>query len=214
VTAGWVTSLCVHEFGHALVAYLGGDRAVAGYGYLSLNPLRYTNLLLSVAMPVAFLLLGGIGLPGGAVYINHAAIRSKQWDSAVSVAGPAGTLLCGLLVAAPFLLPNHLAYITPSTLNFFGALGFLGFIEAIALVLNLLPIPGLDGFGIIRPWLPYSVQDSANRYGQTAIIGVFIVLWFVAPVSHAFFGFVVQLTSLAGIDPGFIGYGQSNMRLR
>jgi Zn-dependent protease len=148
------------------------------------------------------------------VYINHSAIRSRGWDSAVSVAGPAGTLLCGLLVAVPFLLPNHLAYITPSTLNFFGALAFLGFIEAIALVLNLLPIPGLDGFGIIRPWLPYSIQDSANRYGQMAIIGVFIVLWFVAPVSHAFFGFVVQLTSLAGIDPGFIGYGQSNMRLR
>jgi Zn-dependent protease len=214
VTAGWITSLCVHEFGHALVAYLGGDRAVASYGYLSLNPLRYTNLLLSVAMPVAFLLLGGIGLPGGAVYINHASIRSRRWDSAVSLAGPAGTLLCGLLVAVPFLLPNHLAYITPSTLNFFGALGFLGFIEAIALVLNLLPIPGLDGFGIIRPWLPYSVQDSANRYGQMAIIGVFIVLWFVAPVSHAFFQFVLQLTTLAGIDTGFIGFGQSNMRLR
>jgi Zn-dependent protease len=214
VTAGWVTSLCVHEFGHALVAYLGGDRSVAGYGYLSLNPLRYTNLLLSVAMPVAFLLLGGIGLPGGAVYINHAAIRSRVWDSAVSVAGPAGTLLCGLLVAAPFVFPNHIAYITPSTVNFFGALGFLGFIEAIALVLNLLPIPGLDGFGIIRPWLPYSVQYTANRYGQTAIIGVFIVLWFVAPVSHAFFQFVLQITALAGIDPGFIVIGQSNMRFR
>ena len=63
-----------HEFGHALVAYLGGDRMVVAQGYLSLNPLRYTNILLSVVMPIAFLLLGGIGLPGAAVYINHSAI--------------------------------------------------------------------------------------------------------------------------------------------
>ena len=99
-------------------------------------------------------------------------------------------------------------------LSFFGALAFLGFIEAIALVLNLLPIPGLDGFGIVRPWLPYSVQDLANRYGQVAIIGVFIVLFFVAPVSQAFFQFVLQIASLAGIPPGLIGIGQVHMRLR
>jgi Zn-dependent protease len=214
VTAGWITSLCVHEFGHALVAYLGGDRAVVGHGYLSLNPLRYTNILLSVAMPVLFLLLGGIGLPGGAVYINHSALRSRAWDSAVSVAGPAGTLLCGLLVAAPFLVPSHVGWLTATNIGFFEALAFLGFIEAVALVLNLLPIPGLDGFGILRPWLPYSVQDLAIRFGQMAIIGVFIALWYVAPVRDAFFQSIFQITNLAGIDPGLIVVGQAHMRLR
>jgi Zn-dependent protease len=213
VTAGWITSVCVHEFGHALVAYLGGDRMVVAQGYLSLNPLRYTNILLSVVMPIAFLLLGGIGLPGAAVYINHSAIRSRLWDSAVSVAGPAGTMVCGLLIAVPFLVPNHLQWMI-GHISFFGALAFLGFIEAVALVLNLLPIPGLDGFGIIRPWLPYSAQDMANRFGQMAIIGVFIVLFFVPPVSHAFFQSVLQVTGVVGIDPGLIGLGQAQMRLR
>jgi len=213
VTAGWVTSLCVHEFSHALVAYLGGDRAVAASGYLTLDPLRYTNLLLSVVMPIVFLLLGGIGLPGGAVYIDRAALRSRWWDSAVSLAGPAGTLLCGLLVAVPFLAPGHDAWITGDNVGFFGALAFLGFIEAVALLLNLLPIPGLDGFGVLRPWLPYSVQGAANRYGVFAIFGVFIVLWYVAPVRDAFFSTVLQLTSIVQIDPGLIGFGQSNMRL-
>jgi Zn-dependent protease len=212
VTVGWITSVCIHEFGHALVAYLGGDRMVVAHGYLSLNPLRYTNILMSLVMPVAFLLLGGIGLPGAAVYINHGALRSRVWDSAVSVAGPLGTLFCGVLIAIPFLVPNHLQWMT-GHLSFFGALAFLGFIEAIALVLNLLPIPGLDGFGILRPWLPYSVQDLANRFGQGAIISVFIVLWFVPSVSHAFFGAVLNVTALAGIDPGLIFIGQSHMRL-
>lgn len=214
VTAGWITSVCVHEFGHALVAYLGGDRSVAGHGYLSLNPLLYTSVLLSVVMPIAFLLLGGIALPGAAVYINRTALRGRLWDSAVSVAGPVGTAVCGLLIAIPFLVPNHLSWMTSHS-SFFAALAFLGFIEAFALVLNMLPIPGLDGFGIIRPWLPYAAQDLAVTFGQSGIFVVFIVLWFVPSVSQAFFGVVLKITDFAGIDQVLIQLGQANMpRLR
>jgi Zn-dependent protease len=210
VVAGWITSVCIHEFGHAVVAYLGGDRSVRASGYLDLNPLRYTNVLLSLIMPVLFLVLGGIGLPGGAVYIDRAALRSRAWDSAVSVAGPAGTLACFALVVIPFLLPGNAGWLTPSNAGFFGALAFLGFIEAIALVLNLLPVPGLDGYGIIRPWLPYSLQGLANQYGQLGILAVFAVLWFVAPVSQAFFQSVLQITDFAGIPRILIGFGQSD----
>jgi len=213
VTAGWITSVCIHELGHAMVAYLGGDLSVRASGYLDMNPLRYTNVMLSLVMPVLFLLLGGIGLPGGAVYINRAALRSRAWDSAVSVAGPVGTLLCAVLVAIPFLVPGHEDWVL-SHVNFFGALAFLGFIEAIALVLNLIPVPGLDGFGILRPWLPYAAQGLANQYGQLGIIAVFAALWLVAPINSAFFGFVLQITSLAGIDAGLIGYGHALMRFR
>jgi Zn-dependent protease len=212
VTAGWITSVCVHEFGHAFVAYLGGDRSVRASGYLDLNPLRYTNILLSLVMPVLFLLLGGIGLPGGAVYIDRGALRSRAWDSAVSVAGPVGTLVCGLIVASPFMVPGSAGWLNATNAGFFGALAFLGFIEAIALVLNLLPVPGLDGYGIIRPWLPYTLQGLANQYGQLGILAVFGVLWFVAPVSHAFFQSVLQITNLAGIPQILIGFGQSNFR--
>ncbi len=214
VTAGWITSVCVHEFGHALVAYLGGDRSVVGHGYLTLNPLLYTSMFLSVVLPIAFLLIGGIALPGAAVYINRSALRTKLWDSGVSLAGPAATALCGLLIAIPFLIPGHLDWMS-SHLSFFGALAFLGFIEAFALALNMLPIPGLDGFGIIRPWLPYTAQDLANTFGQSAIVIVFIVLWFVPPVSHAFFDVVRQITDAAGIDFGLIQVGSAQMpRLR
>ncbi len=210
VVAGWITSVCVHEFGHAVVAYLGGDRSVRASGYLDLNPLRYTNVLLSLIMPVLFLVLGGIGLPGGAVYIDRAALRSKTWDSAVSVAGPVGTLACFVIVVIPFLLPGNAGWLTPSNAGFFGALAFLGFIEAIALVLNLVPVPGLDGYGIIRPWLPYTLQGLANQYGQLGILAVFAVLWFVPSVRDAFYGFVLQITDLAGIPQILIGFGQSD----
>jgi Zn-dependent protease len=212
VTAGWITSVCVHEFGHAIVAYLGGDSSVRASGYLELNPLRYTNVLLSLVMPVLFLVLGGIGLPGGAVYINRGALRTRAWDSAVSIAGPLGTLLCALLIAIPFLVPSHRDWITTTNQGFFEGLAFLGFIEVIALVLNLLPVPGLDGFGIIRPLLPYSVQGLANQYGQLGILAVFAALWFLPPVRDTFFPFVLQLTGMLGIDQSLVIFGQLNMR--
>lgn len=215
VTAGWVTSLCIHEFGHALVAYLGGDRAVAASGYLTLNPLRYTNVVFSILMPVVFLLLGGIGLPGGAVYINHAALRSRRWSSAVSLAGPFGTLICAALVASPFSLTNQ-AWAQDFDLRhvaFAGALAFLGFIEIFALVLNLIPVPGLDGFGVLRPWLPYSWQASTGRIGMNGIFLVFLVLWFFAPLRNAFYQVVFTLTAVAHINSFLIFIGQSHMRL-
>lgn len=210
VTAGWITTVCLHEFAHALVAYLGGDLSVKDSGYLDMNPLRYTNVLLSLIMPVLFLLLGGIGLPGGAVYINRAALRSRAWDSAVSVAGPVGTLLCGMVIAIAIAASGRGAWI--SHLDFFAALAFLGFIEAVALVLNLLPVPGLDGFGIIRPWLPYSAQGLAIQYGQLGILAVFAALWLVPPFSQAFFGFVLDITTFAGINRDLIGIGATLMR--
>ena len=212
VTSGWVTSLCIHEFGHALVAYLGGDRSVKASGYLTLNPLRYTNLLMSIIFPVVFLLLGGIALPGGAVYIDHSAIRSKAWDSLVSLAGPIGTLISLLMVAAPFLVPGHFGWITTANVGFWAALAFLGFMEVVALLLNLLPIPGLDGFGILRPWLPYSLQVLSLRYSQLAIIGVFIVLWNVAPARDAFYSTALMVTDALHIDYFLVIGGQLLMR--
>jgi hypothetical protein len=75
VASGWLISLCLHEFGHAFSAWRFGDRDVAVRGYLTLNPAKYANVALSVVLPMMFLLLGGIGLPGGAVYINRSAIQ-------------------------------------------------------------------------------------------------------------------------------------------
>ena len=213
VVSGWVTSLCIHEFGHAIVAYLGGDRSVAEAGYLSLNPLRYTNATMSIVLPVVFLLLGGIALPGGAVYINHSALRTKAWSSAVSLAGPAGTFLCWLAIAGGFTVAFATRMVTTANIDFFAGLAVLGFYLSFALVLNLLPVPGLDGFGIIRPWLPSSYRYWALRYGTIAILGVYSVLWFVAPVRNAFFELIFAITTVAGIPTELVFAGLLNMRI-
>ena len=213
VVAGWIVSLCIHEFGHALVAYLGGDRSVASAGYLTLNPLRYTNATSSIVLPVVFLLLGGIALPGGAVYVNHSALRSKRWSSAVSLAGPGGTFVCWLAIALAFGVSVPAGIIATHNVDFFAALAALGFYMTFALLLNLLPIPGLDGFGVIRPWLPITWQYTAYRYGTIAILGVYACLWLVAPVRSAFFGLIFRLTAQADIPVDLIIAGLLNTRL-
>jgi len=213
VVGCWIVSLCLHEFGHSLVAYLGGDRSVVAAGYLSLNPLRYANVAMSLVLPVVFLLLGGVALPGGAVYINHSALRTRAWSSAVSLAGPTANALCALFVAAAFFVAPLFEWMTPpESGNFFAALALVGFFQVLAVVLNLLPVPGIDGFGVIRPWLPYSMQLAAMRYGMLAIYGVFLALWFVAPIRSAFYGIVFNVVSLLGINETLVFFGQLNMR--
>ena len=213
VVAGWVISLCIHEFGHAFVAYLGGDREVVASGYLTLNPLKYASVLLSIVVPVLFLLIGGVALPGGAVYINHSSLRSRRWSSLVSLAGPAGTFVCWLVGAAGFGVALHAGLVTGANFEFFAALAVLEFFLSFALVLNLLPVPGLDGFGVIRPYLPRQLQYSAMRYGTFAILGVYVVLWFVAPVRDAFYQLIFQVTSLAGVPFQLVAIGLFNMRV-
>ena len=55
VLIGWIFSLSLHEFAHALVAYYGGDTSVRDKGYLTFNPLKYTHPLYSIALPLLFL---------------------------------------------------------------------------------------------------------------------------------------------------------------
>ncbi len=98
----WVISLCLHEFAHALVAYCGGDTSVKEKGYLTLNPLKYTDVSTSLVIPIVFLLLGGLALPGGAVYINTNLLRNRYWQSLMSFAGPFANLLIAAFLSFIF----------------------------------------------------------------------------------------------------------------
>lgn len=220
VFLGWIVSVCLHEFGHAIIAYWGGDKTVKDKGYLTLNPLKYTDVSLSLVMPIVFLLIGGIPLPGGAVYINRSLIRNRWWDSAMSAAGPAATFMVALLLAVPFRLGNppealaasiNLGTFELETLTtqdqVWLALAFLGLLEVAGVVLNLLPIPSLDGFGIIEPWLSPPLQKQARKYSRYGFLVLFVLLWFVPAANAAFWGFVYGLSQQLGIPVLFSRYG-------
>lgn len=205
VTVLWVFSVCIHEFGHAWAAYCGGDHTVREKGYLTLNPLRYTHPVYSIVMPVVFMLLGGIGLPGGAVYIERDRLRSRGWESWVSLAGPAMQVPLIILISAAFKLgwlqndPQSLAAVS---------LGFLLQLEISSLILNLLPVPPLDGFQAIAPWLPPEPREKLYAISNQTLWILFLALWFIQPLNAALWDSIYFISSLLGVDPylGHIGW--------
>jgi Zn-dependent protease len=193
IISGWIVSLCLHEFGHALAAYLGGDEAVRDAGYLTLNPIKYSHPLLSIVMPLLFLMMGGIGLPGGAVYINRQALRSSTWESIVSAAGPLGTVLFGALIVWPFFLGWE-DWVTVENWHFWPALAYLALLQVSALIFNLIPLPPLDGFGIIAPRLPLDLRVRMQMFGNIALMLLFVALWQDGPINQAFWEEVFKTT--------------------
>lgn len=209
VVSGWVVSLCLHEFGHAVTAWRGSDSSVPATGYLSLDPLRYTDPFLSIVLPLIYIAIGGFGLPGGAVWINHAAIRSAGWDSAVSAAGPLANILFLLMLAALYGLVPH----GDATTDIEAGLAVLAYFQATAIVLNLLPIPSLDGFGIIRPFLPGHVQAAGNAFAAGAGLVLILIVFNVPEAARFIFRAGLRMTTLAGFDPHDIFVGTGYLRL-
>jgi Zn-dependent protease len=198
VTVFWVFSVCLHEFGHAITAFYGGDTSVREKGYLTLNPLRYTHPVYSLLMPVIFLLLGGIGLPGGAVYINDHLLRSRLWKTGVSLAGP----VMNLAFAVVLWIPLATGIVDSASDNVAAySLAFLIQLQFSAILLCLLPIPPLDGFQAIAPWLPESLRDQLFAQSNVFLLGLFIVLWYVEPVNLFFWKTVFGASSWLGVDP-------------
>lgn len=169
-----IIAVCLHEFGHAIAALRGGDNEVVSKGYLSLDPLKYSDPILSIVMPALFMFIGGLPLPGGAVYINEAALRGDFWRIVVSASGVIANLLTVLLIALLFVRFGDSG---PAT--FWSVVAFFTLIQIAVVLLNLLPIPPLDGFGILTPLLPTSLRNVAEHYRLT--LGFLPLLIFLIP---------------------------------
>jgi Zn-dependent protease len=180
VIVGWIFSLCLHEFSHALVAYYGGDTSVRDKGYLTFNPLKYTHPVYSILLPMVFLLLGGIGLPGGAVYIETWRLRSKRWESAVSLAGPAANLVLAVVLTVVL----HFAPVAGG--GVWPGLAFLALLEVMAAVLNLIPVPPFDGYRVVAPFLDRDLRFRIDQASNIIMLGVFFLLWYVPFVNNFF----------------------------
>jgi Zn-dependent protease len=222
VICGWLVSLCLHEYAHALVAFVAGDRGVADRGYLRLNPLKYTHPVLSIVLPVVAVILGGIGLPGGAVWVDHAHIRSRAKQSLISAAGPLTNVVFALVLAVPFLagwgpriVVNELGQYqvagAGAHIEFWAALALLAFLQVTASVLNFLPVPGLDGGNILQPWLSPPYQRAYSLFAPYGFILLFALLW-QSRINVWFFSVVYWLAEAIGVPRALSMVGFELMR--
>ncbi|WP_240274323.1 site-2 protease family protein [Mycobacterium ulcerans] len=192
VIAGWLVSLCLHEFGHAFTAWRFGDHDVAVRAYLTLDPRRYSHPALSLLLPMVFIALGGIGLPGAAVYVRTWFMTPTR-RTLVSLAGPAANVVLAVLL----LTATRLFYDQDHWVLWAGV-AFLGFLQIMAVVLNLLPIPGLDGYDALEPHLSPQTQRALAPAKQ---FGIFILLFLLlAPVLNQWlFEFVGWVFDFSGV---------------
>ncbi|OAR25547.1 hypothetical protein A8W25_08055 [Streptomyces sp. ERV7] len=203
VTGAWIVSLCLHEYAHARTALHGGDITVGAKGYLTLNPLKYTHAMLSIVLPVIFVIMGGIGLPGGAVFIEHSRIRGRWKHSLIAAAGPLTNVLFAVICTAPFWL--HALDGVPAGFRY--ALAFLALLQVTAAILNFLPVPGLDGYGVIEPWLSHGVRRQIEPFAPFGLLAVFAFLW-LPSVNEVFFDAIHSILRGLGVTEWDTYWGQ------
>ncbi|GAA4922088.1 site-2 protease family protein [Streptomyces coeruleoprunus] len=207
VTSAWIVSLCLHEYAHARTALHGGDLTVGAKGYLTLNPLKYTHAVLSILLPVLFLIMGGIGLPGGAVFIERHRISGRWKHSLISAAGPLTNVLFAVVCTAPFWLGALDG--VPAGFRF--ALAFLALLQVTAAILNFLPVPGLDGYGVIEPWLSYRIRRQIEPFAPYGLLAVFVLL-FAPEVGGPFFDMIRAVLGGLGVGDAEVYCGRDLYR--
>ena len=200
-----IMSIVIHEMAHGYAANWLGDPTARLSGRLSANPLVHIDPLGSVILPALLLLSGSSFLFGWAkpVPYNPYNLKNQKWGEAmVAAAGPAVNILIaiifGILIQLSGVLGLSSAFVNLAvgaiTINLFLAL------------LNMMPIPPLDGSKILSAILPFSLELKYRSF--TAIIErsmpvslILILLFFVFFLSRPIFlGVIFAGSAIAGLS--------------
>lgn len=155
-----IFAITLHEAAHGYAARHFGDPTAWQMGRISLNPLRHIDPVGTIVIPIAILLFsGGSFLFGYAkpVPVDFGRLRNPKQDMFwVAAAGPGANLFMALCWA--FLL--KMAWLLPSSeftlpLSEMSKIGIM--VNCVLMVLNLLPLPPLDGGRIAVSLLPHNL---------------------------------------------------------
>lgn len=169
-------AITVHEVAHGWVARHFGDRTAEMMGRLTLNPVKHIDPVGTIIVPLALLAMGGF-IFGWAkpVPVAQQNLRNPRRDMAiVAAAGPISNILQAIIwgVIAKLAVMANLAYVS-EPLALMGAAGIL--INVVLAVLNLLPIPPLDGGRVLGNLLPPHISDKFDRiepYGLLILVAL------------------------------------------
>ena len=175
-------SLSTNEAAHGYVAYKMGDPTAYNLGRVPLNPLKHIDPMGSLCM-----LIFGYGW-AKPVPINARYFRKPKYGMAfTAIAGPISNILIGIIgaflysvtlflfsfFAADILTNEMLTNVLTVLLNFFYYLGFMNFVLA---VFNLIPIPPFDGSRFFSLFLPEKTYFSMMKYERYIMIGILLFM--------------------------------------
>jgi len=161
-----VFSICVHEFAHAYTALQSGDDTAARAGHLTLNP------LVQMGRTSLFMLLF-IGLAWGSVPVEPKRMRRKSGAALTAVAGPVANLT--LCVAAALLTTVTRRIFSPqdALAEFFWTAAYA---NAVLFLLNMLPVPMLDGWTVYRYVIPSLQRIKREQARPFSAILLFLIV--------------------------------------
>lgn len=166
-------AITVHEAAHGYAAKFFGDLTAERMGRITLNPFKHIDPIGTILLPALSIILGGV-LFGWAkpVPVNFGQLRRPKQDMLwVALAGPASNfamaIVWGLVLARIGLFPE-------SAQAFLSQMSLAGIqINLVLLVLNLLPLPPLDGGRIAVSLLP---MQAAIKFAQIERYGMLILI--------------------------------------
>jgi Zn-dependent protease len=196
-----------HEYAHAITADRLGDKTPRFQGRLTLNPIAHID-------PMGFILIlimnFGWAKP---VQTNPSAYKNYYKDDLkVSIAGPLANLMLGFIFAILGVLFTKFQPIKGSLGDIIQSILFItGELNCMLLFLNLVPIPGFDGFHIVRDLFPkffYNISDSVYRYQFLIFMalifpilpgGASIFTYIVGIPANLLFSFFINMMGIIGI---------------
>ena len=178
--AVWVVvSICLHELAHGWTAIKLGDDTPILTGHMTWNPLVHMG-------PFSLLMFVFIGIAWGAMPVNPSKLRGRYGDAIVSLAGPLMNLLLATIAMIALLLwvPLCQGQILGSTtighplstnMHTFLHLGVM--LNIVLMLLNLLPVPPLDGGRILMDVSPKFRNLMMSENGRWIGLGVLIIFF-------------------------------------
>ena len=155
-------AISVHEFGHAYSAHLLGDDTAKMYGRMTLNPAKHLDIMGLIAMLIVHI---GWAKP---VPVNTNNFKNyKVGNVIVSLAGVTANIIISIICVIIKKHVNMYAITEITSAIIIYNVSFAAF--------NLLPIPPLDGWGVISSFIPYKYNEIAYKYESMSSI-IFLVL--------------------------------------